>query len=107
MTQPGSELASGQIVDSMLELARCSKRHRILVSGSHSLQVMKGLHRRGFDRVDTTASCGLPRGQYHVALVNWHGHSVKALAATLEWLPPFFSSFAVFVVLGGGRGAAR
>jgi len=106
MTQSRSELASGEIVDSMLELARCSKRHRILVSGSHSPQLMKGLHRRGYYRVDTTASCGLPHGQYHVALVNWHGHSVKALAATLQWLVHFLASSAVLVVWVDGREAA-
>jgi len=107
MTQSRSELASGQIVDSMLELARCSKQHRILVSGSHLPQVMKGLHRRGYYRVDTAASCGLPHGQYHIGLINWHGHSVKALEATLEWLVHFLASSALLVVWVDGREANR
>jgi len=107
MTQSRSELASGQIVDSMLELARCSKQHRILVSGSHLPQVMKGLHRRGYYRVDTAASCGLPHGQYHIDLINWHGHSAKALEATLEWLVHFLASSALLVVWVDGREANR
>jgi hypothetical protein len=106
MTQSRSELASGQIVDSMLELAGCSKRHRILVTGLHSPQLMKGLHRRGYCRVDTTASCGLPHGQYHAGLINWHGHSVKALEATLEWLVHFLAPSAILVVWVDGREAA-
>jgi hypothetical protein len=90
----------------MLELAGCSKRHRILVTGLHSPQLMKGLHRRGYSRVDTTASCGLPHGQYHAGLINWHGHSVKALEATLEWLVHFLAFSAILVVWVDGQEAA-
>ena len=60
--------ASGErIIETMIELARCSKLHRIIVAGSKGPHQMFELHRRGYNRVATTATCGLPRGQYDVA----------------------------------------
>ena len=56
------------------------------------------LHRRGFIRVATTATCGLPRGQYDVGLVEWQLPSVKALATTLDWLVHFLSPAGVLVI---------
>jgi hypothetical protein len=91
---PANETVAG----SMVELARCSKQHRIIIAGSRSPALMMGLHQRGYYRVETIASCGAPRGQYDVALVDWRGRSIKALAATLEWLVHFLGSSAVLVV---------
>ena len=42
-----------------------------------------GPHCRGYARVATTATCGLLRGQYRVALANWEGRSAKARETTL------------------------
>jgi hypothetical protein len=90
--------AREHIVDSMIELARCSKQHRIIVAGSTAPELMFGLHRRGYVRVGTTATCGLPHGQYGVALVDWQGRSIKALESTLGWLVQFLASSAVLVI---------
>ena len=43
------------------------------------------LYRRGYGRLATTTTCGLPRGQYDVALVDWPRCSARALKTTLEW----------------------
>jgi hypothetical protein len=59
---------------------------------------MQQLRRRGCEHVATTATCGLPAGQYHVALVVWQGHSINALAATLDWLVHFVSASGVLAV---------
>jgi hypothetical protein len=59
---------------------------------------MSEMHRRGYIRVSTTASCGLPRGQYAVALVEWQLPSIKALAATLDWLVHFLAPAGVLVI---------
>jgi hypothetical protein len=67
----------------MVELARCSKQHRIIIAGSRSPTLMIGLHQRGYYRVETIASCGAP---------------IRALAATLDWLVHFLGSSAVLVV---------
>ena len=87
-----------RIVDSMIELARCSRLHRIIVAGSKAPDLMFALHRRGYVRVATTATCALPHGQYGVALVDWHGRSIKALGSTLDWLVQFLGPAAVLVI---------
>src|SRR5580704_992837 len=91
--------ASGeQIIETMIELARCSKLHRIIVAGSKSPDQMFQLHRRGYNRIATTATCGLPRGQFDVALVDCGLHSIKALEATLDWLVHFLKWSGVLVI---------
>lgn len=86
------------IIEPMLALARCTKQQRIVVSGSNSSELMFELHRRGHVRVATTANCGLPAGQYDVALVDWRLRSIKALETTLGWLVDFLSPTGVLVV---------
>jgi hypothetical protein len=84
-------------IESMVELARCSRLHRIILAGADSPQHMFELHRHGYNRVATTTTCGLPRGQYDVALVDWQ-HSIKALETTLDWLVHFLALSAVLVI---------
>jgi hypothetical protein len=97
MTQPKPTAADERIIETMIELARCSKLDRILVAGSNGPHQMFALHRRGYDRVATTATCGLPRGQYAVALVDWRLQSIKALETTLDWLVHFLAPMGVLV----------
>jgi hypothetical protein len=85
-------------IDMMTQLARCSKLARIILAGSCAPQRMFELHRRGFARVATTACCGLPRGQYDVALVEWHLPSIKPLRATLDWLVHFLAPAGTLVI---------
>ena len=98
-----------RITESLVELARCSKIRRIIVAGSNGPELMFALHRRGYIRVATTAACGLPQGQYDVALVDWQGRSIKALETTLDWLVHFLAPSAVAVIRVGSRegGASR
>jgi len=90
--------ASERIIEPMIDLARCSKLKRIIVAGANSAALMFELHRRGYVRVATTANCGLPAGQYDVALVDWRQRSIKALDTTLDWLVDFLSPAGVLVV---------
>jgi hypothetical protein len=90
--------AGERIVEPMLALARCSKLQRIIVAGSKSAELMFELHRRGHVRVATTSNCGLPAGQYDVALIDWRQRSIKALETTLDWLVDFLSPAGVVVV---------
>jgi hypothetical protein len=82
----------------MVELARCSRLDRVIVAGATAPELMLGLHCRGYARVATVASCGLPHGQYAVALVHWEGRSIKALATTLDWLVQYLGPAAVLVI---------
>ena len=86
-----------RIIEPMIGLARCSKRHRIIVAGSQRSELMFELHRRGYSRVATTMTCGLPDGQFDVALVDWRQHSINALETTLDWLVHFLGPSGVLV----------
>jgi hypothetical protein len=87
-----------QILESMIEIARCATHQRIILAGPNGPRRMFVLHRRGFARVATTSTCGLPRGQYEAAFVEWPLHSVRALHATLDWLVHFLSPTGVLVI---------
>jgi hypothetical protein len=95
---PSCVSASERILDGMIELARCSRLDRVIVGGATAPELMLGLHCRGYARVATVATCGLPHGQYGVALVNWEGRSIKALETTLDWLVQYLGSSAVLVI---------
>ena len=99
MDQPNLAASGEQIVETMIALARCSKLHRIVVAGSQGAHLMFELHRRGYNRVATTATCGLPRGQYDAAFVEWQLHSIKALETMLDWLVRFLAPTSVLVIL--------
>jgi hypothetical protein len=85
-------------METMIELAQCSKFHRIIVAGPDGASRMSALHRRGYKRVSTTSTCGLPRGQYDVAWVEWRQHSIKALETTLHWLVHFLAPASALII---------
>jgi hypothetical protein len=87
-----------QIIEPMMQLACCSKSHRIIVAGSKGRELMFELHRRGYTRVATTATCGLPSGQCSVALIDWQLEAIAALERTLGWLVLFLAPTAVLVI---------
>ncbi|HMA74481.1 MAG TPA: hypothetical protein VKP67_23770 [Xanthobacteraceae bacterium] len=86
------------IVPTMIKLARCTNLHRIIMSGPAAPERIFELQRLGYSRVATTATCGLPRGQYDVALVDWQLRSISALETTLNWLVHFLTPAGVLVV---------
>jgi hypothetical protein len=93
------QIASGdRIIDPMIALAGCSTKHRIVVAGSKSMEMMLELHRRGYLRAAATGNCGRPAGQYDVALVDWRRRTLHALETTLDWLVDFLSPSGVLVV---------
>ena len=98
MTPRNSTSAREHLTESLVELARCSKQHRIIIAGANSPELMFALHRRGYVRVATTTTCGLPHGQYDAALVDWQGRSIKSLETTLDWLVHYLGSPAVMVI---------
>ena len=98
MSEHKSTFSDQSIIATAVELARCSAHHRIIVAGDQAPHHMFELHRQGFDRAVTTAHCGLPHGQYDVALVAWRMHSIKALETTLDWLAHYLAPTGVLVV---------
>src|SRR5258706_2019079 len=69
----------------MIALAGCSMRQRIVVAGSKSMELMLGLHRRGYLLAAAAGNCGRPTGQCDVALVDWR-RRIHALETTMDWL---------------------
>jgi hypothetical protein len=98
MVQSNVAPSGGQIIETMIQLACCSKSHRIIVAGSKGRELLFGLHRRGYTRVATTATCGLPCGQCDVALIDWRLGAFLGLERTLGWLVRFLAPAAVIVV---------
>jgi hypothetical protein len=101
MRQITSSSADERIIDAMIDLARCCKRQRILVGGAKAPRRLFDLNPRGFNRVATTAICGLPCGQYDAALVEWQASSIKALESTLDWLVHFLAPEGVLAIWVG------
>lgn len=94
-----SQLATGdRIMDPMIALAGCSRRQRILVAGTKSMELMLELHRRGYLQAAAAGNCGRPTGQYDVALVDWRRRTPLALGTTMDWLVNFLRPSAVLVV---------
>jgi hypothetical protein len=98
MTNPMPNGSIDRIVDTMIELARCSIEHRIILAGAKEPDRIFELRSRGYPRVATTATCKLSRGRYDVAFVEWRQHSIKALETTLDWLVHFLSKRGVLVI---------
>ena len=98
MNQSRLTSAAERTIEPMLALAHCSKLQPIIVAGAKSAELLFELHRRGYVRLATTANCGLPAGQYDVALVDWRLRSINALETTLDWLVDFLTPTGVLVV---------
>jgi hypothetical protein len=87
-----------RIAKALVELARATESHRIIVAGSNCSEIFLELHHLGYSRLATTKSCRIPCTQYDVALLAWREHSIKALATTLDWLVHFLSPGGVLAV---------
>lgn len=92
--------APAGVVETMIQLARATTSHRVIVAGSDAFDVYMILVRRGFSRAATTATCRLPCGQHDVGLIAGQ-HSVQALEALLGRVVPFLTSQAILAVWVG------
>jgi hypothetical protein len=75
-------LISEPTLDAMVELAQIGKSHRVVAAGAASLDIHRGLYRRGFVRVTALADSAASRIQHDAALVAGQ-HSIGALEALL------------------------
>jgi 16S rRNA G1207 methylase RsmC len=107
MTNPMPAGSTNRKIDSIIELGRCSDRHRILLAGASDPDPVSEWRSRGYHRVATMAASRLPRGQYDVAVVEWRQHSIRALETMLDWLVHFLSPRGVLVIcIDGASGTA-
>lgn len=98
MTQSSPIPSDERIVDTMIQLARAAKSHRMIVAGANSAEIFLELHRRSYPRATTTKICLVPCGQFDVALVAWREQSIKALETTLDRLVHYLSAAGVLVL---------
>ena len=108
MIQTTSAVPAGRrITEAMIGLTGRSRSQRIVVAGARGRELMLELHRRGYTRVETTGTCGLPRGQCHTALLDGRFQSVKAIETTLCWLIHFLAPASTLVVGIDGGASGR
>ena len=98
MTQSSPIPSDERIVDAMIQLARVTKSHRVIVAGTNSAEALLKLRRRGYLRVTTTKICLVPCRQFDVALIAWREQSIKTLEATLDRLVQYVSAFGALVL---------
>jgi hypothetical protein len=102
MVQPHSVSNREQVVDTMISLTRLSNLHRAIVAGNDSLELYLALRRRGFNRVATTATCRVPRGQHAVGLITGP-KSLAAIEAALAQISLFLGPSAAIAILIDSR----
>ena len=102
MVQPHADPSREQVIDTMIGLTRLSNLHRAIVAGSDSLELYLALQRRGFFRVSTTATCGVPKGQHPVGLIAGQT-SPAAIDVALGQILPFLGASAAIAVLIDSR----
>jgi hypothetical protein len=105
MVKPLSGSNLEQVITTMIELTRLSDLHRAIVAGSDNVEVYLALRRRGFNRVATTTTCRIPRGQHAVGLITGQ-NSLRANEALLAAISPFLCTSAAIAVLIDSREGA-
>ena len=85
------------VVETMIQLTRAAKSHRVIVAGSNAFDVYLDLLHRGFFRAATTATCRIPCEQHDVGLIAGQ-HSTQALETLLVRIVPFLTSQAIMAV---------
>lgn len=97
MTDIQSQDAREHVIDTMIDLTRLTREQRIIAVGSDILHVHLILHRRGFTRAATTATCRTACGQHDVGLVvGWH--SMLGLEGLIIQLGRFLHATAILAV---------
>lgn len=97
MTQTNSATAQDQLIDTMVDLARLSQSHRIIIAGRDSLGIHRALHRRGFVHAATTATCRTSCGQHSAGLIVGD-RSFPDLEASLVRASQLLNATAIIVV---------
>jgi hypothetical protein len=103
MIVSGTIPSNERIVTAMIELARASKSHRMVLAGSNSSAILLELQRRSYLRVTTAKLCGIACGQFDVAFVVWREGSAMALETTLAGVVKFLSTGGVLVAWADAR----
>jgi hypothetical protein len=101
MTKFNPTPSDERIVDAMVQLARATKTHRMIIAGNNGDGIFLELHRRGYAKITTTKGSRAPCGQHDVAFLASNRESIEELEAILDRLVYFLSANGVLVVWVG------
>jgi hypothetical protein len=97
MSQPPLLSPQDEIVNTMIDLARLSRSHRIVIAGNDSTGLYLALKRRGFDYPVLASSCRIPCGQHSAGLIAG-GRSFEAIEAAVVQVSRYLDATASIAV---------
>jgi hypothetical protein len=86
-----------EIVSTMIDLARLSRLHRIVIAGNDSTEFYLALKRRGFAYPVLASSCRIPCGQHSAGLIAG-GDSFETIEAAVVRIARFLDTTANIAV---------
>jgi hypothetical protein len=98
MVQPYSASGREQVLDTMVGLTRLTNLQRAIIAGDDGMELYLELWRRGFARVATVLTCGIPRRQHTIGLIAGR-ESPEPIERALAEISPFLSTNATIAVL--------
>jgi hypothetical protein len=98
MVQPYSASGREQVLDTMVGLTRLTNLQRAIIAGDDGMELYLELWRRGFARVATVLTCGIPRQQHTIGLIAGR-ESTEPIERALTEVSPFLSTNATIAVL--------
>lgn len=98
MVHPYSTSGREQVLDTMVGLTRLSNLQRAIIAGDDGMELYLQLWRRGFVRVATVLTCGVPRQQHTIGLIAGR-ESPEPIERALAAVSPFLSTNAMIAVL--------
>jgi hypothetical protein len=104
MVQSFSASGRQQVLDTMVGLTRLSNLQRAIIGGDDGMELYLELWHRGFTRVATVLTCGIPRRQHTIGLIAGRD-SPEPIERALGDISPFLSSNATIAVLIDSHGS--
>jgi hypothetical protein len=98
MVHPYSASGREQVLDTMVGLTRLSNLQRAIIAGDDGMALYLELWRRGFMRVATVLTCGIPRRQHTIGLIAGR-EAPEPIERALAEVSPFLSTNATIAVL--------
>jgi hypothetical protein len=104
MVQPYSTSGREQVLDTMVGLTRMSNLQRAIIAGDDGMELYLELWHRGFIRVSTVLTCGIPRKQHTIGLIAGR-ETPEPIERALAEISPFLCTNATIAVLTNTHGS--
>jgi hypothetical protein len=93
-----------QVLGTMVGLTRLSSLQRAIIAGDDGMELYLELWRRGFVRVATVLTCGIPRRQHTIGLIAGR-ETPEPIERALAEISPFLCTNATIAVLINTHGS--